>query len=346
MPNTMRTPDGAAGAPAKGGIIPGDPLASGTDFRLKSTLGVGLGGVALLAPFSINHLIQGRMLLGVGTGLIVLAMAAMAWLGRQGHYRPWLVFALITPVTLVFLFEALREQGVIGVLWCFPAILLFYFTLPERQAWLSNAALFAMALPMAWSILDTSVAARVAATLLGVSMFSAIFVRVIAVQQRALEARAVSDALTGLHNRTLLPATLEQAMEQARRTGLPMTLLAFDLDQFKEINDTHGHQAGDAVLQAVAQILQSRIRRSDRAFRLGGEEFLAFLYGTDKEQGFRVAEELRSAVEARTLIPDRPVTVSVGIAAYSGDPDWESWVRRCDENLYGAKARGRNVVVG
>jgi len=190
------------------------------------------------------------------------------------------------------------------------------------------------------------VAARVTATLLGVSMFSAIFVRLIAVQQRTLEARAVSDALTGLHSRTLLPTTLEQAMEQSRRTGIPMTLLAFDLDEFKEINDRHGHDAGDAVLRAVADILRARIRRSDRAFRLGGEEFLAFLYGTDKQQGLQLAEELRSAVESKLLVPHRAVTVSVGMAAYSGDPDWETWETRCDQNLYDAKAKGRNLVVG
>ncbi|MEX2048571.1 MAG: GGDEF domain-containing protein [Gemmatimonadota bacterium] len=313
---------------------------------MKATLGVGLAGVVLLTPFTINHLVQGRTVLAVGTLAIVMAMGAMAWLGRRGRYRPWLVFALFTPVVLVFLFEAFREQAVIGALWCFPAILMFYFTLPEKQAWLSNAALYAMAVPMAWSVVDPSVAARVTATLLGVSVFSAIFVRVIGVQQRALEMRAVSDALTGLHNRTLLPSTLEQAMEQSRRTGLPMTLLALDLDEFKEINDTRGHDVGDAVLRGVADLLRARIRRSDRAFRLGGEEFLAFLYGTDKDQGLRVAEELRSAVQAQSLAADRPVTVSVGIAQYSGDPDWETWVKRCDENLYTAKAKGRNLVVG
>jgi diguanylate cyclase (GGDEF)-like protein len=305
-----------------------------------------VAGVVLLTPFSVNHLLQGRILLGTGTMLIVVVMGAMAWTAWRGRYHPWLVLVGFVPAVLVFLSEAFREQGVIGALWCFPAILAFYFTLPERQAWLSNAALYAVAVPMAWSVLDTPVVARVAATLLGVSMFSAIFVRLIAVQQRALEARAVSDALTGLHNRTLLPTTLEQAMEQSRRTGIPMTLLAFDLDEFKEINDRHGHDAGDAVLRAVADILRSRIRRSDRAFRLGGEEFLAFLYGTDKQQGLQLAEELRSAVESKSLVPHRAVTVSVGIAAYSGDPDWETWVKRCDQNLYDAKAKGRNLVVG
>jgi diguanylate cyclase (GGDEF)-like protein len=190
------------------------------------------------------------------------------------------------------------------------------------------------------------VAARVAATLLGVSAFSAVFVKVIDEQQRALEARAFSDSLTGLHNRALLSLTLEQAMEQSRRTGLPMTLLALDLDWFKAINDALGHQVGDAALRGVADIIRQRIRRSDRAFRVGGEEFLAFLYGTDQEQGRRVAEELRTAVASQPLIPGRSITVSIGVASYSGDQDWESWLRRCDENLYGAKAQGRNSVVG
>jgi diguanylate cyclase (GGDEF)-like protein len=223
---------------------------------------------------------------------------------------------------------------------------MFYFTLPEKMAWAANGALYAMAVPLSATMLELPVAARVAATLLGVSAFSAVFVRVIDEQQRALEQRAFSDSLTGLHNRALLSATLEQAMEQSRRTGLPMTLLALDLDWFKAINDGLGHQAGDAALRGVADILRTRIRRSDRAFRLGGEEFLAFLYGTDQERGRQVAEELRSAVASQPLLPGRSITVSIGVASYSNDRDWETWLKRCDENLYGAKAKGRNAVVG
>jgi len=317
-----------------------------SDFRVRSTLGVAIAGVVLLAPFTVNHISQGRYLLAVGTGIIVLVMAGLAWIGRQDRYHPWLTFGVLTPAMLFFLGVSLIEQGVIGALWCFPAILVFYFTLPERMAWAANAALYALAVPLSLRILELPVAARVAATLLGVSVFSAVFVRVIDEQQRALEARAFSDALTGLHNRALLSVTLEQAMEQSRRTGLPMTLLALDLDWFKAINDGLGHQAGDAALRGVADIIRQRIRRSDRAFRLGGEEFLAFLYGTDQERGRQVAEELRTAVAAQPLIPGRSITVSIGVASYCDDQDWESWLKRCDENLYGAKAQGRNSVVG
>ena len=307
---------------------------------------MGIAGLILLTPFTVNHLQQGRFLLAGGTAVIMGALLAMAWMGLRGRYVPWLAFAGLTPAVLVILAFAIREQGVIGALWCFPTVLVFYFTLPERQAWIANAALYAMAVPTAWVTLAYPVAARVAATLLGVSAFSAIFVRVISAQQRELEERAVTDPLTGLRNRALMATTLEQAMEQSRRSGIPMTLLALDLDDFKAINDAMGHDAGDAVLLGVADIIRARIRRSDEAFRLGGEEFLLFLYGTDAEQGRLLAEDLRRAVESRDLLPGRPVTVSVGVATYDGDAGWESWMRRCDENLYAAKAQGRNLVVG
>jgi diguanylate cyclase (GGDEF)-like protein len=79
---------------------------------------------------------------------------------------------------------------------------------------------------------------------------------------------------------------------------------------------------------------------------MGGEEFLVFLYGTDEDQARQVAEDLRASVEAKPLVPDRPVTVSIGIAAFAGDADRDAWLKRCDANLYGAKAQGRNVVFG
>jgi diguanylate cyclase (GGDEF)-like protein len=307
---------------------------------------VGFAGALLLAPFTINHFRLGRVLLGAGTLVIVGVLAMMAWYGRRGRYSPWLAFVGLTPAILVFLAFSFRDQGVIGALWCFPAMLIFCFTLPEKLAWIANTALIVVAVPAAGTYLDGTIALRVAATLTGVGIFAAIFVRLISVQQAALEARAVTDALTGLHNRALLASTLEQAMEQSRRSGTPMSLLELDLDRFKEINDALGHTTGDAVLSAIADILRERVRRSDRAFRLGGEEFLVFLYGTNAEQARQVAEDLRTTVESRGLAPGRQVTVSVGVAALADEKDWEEWLRRCDENLYGAKAQGRNVVVG
>jgi diguanylate cyclase len=316
-----------------------------TDFRSKSTLGVAVAALFLLTPFAVNNFVQGRYLLGVGSFAIVVILAVSAWGIRRGRdYSSLTLFALV-PAILFFLVFSLRKQGMVGVFWCYPAVLAFYFMLPERKAWVANAGLLAVALPQVWDVIEAPLAARVAATLLAVSIFSAIFVRVITNQQRRLEAQAVTDPLTGLANRTLLRATLEQAIQQSDRTGTPMTLVALDLDRFKAVNDTLGHDAGDTVLRGVGQLLRQRIRRADKAFRLGGEEFLAMLYGTGAEDGQRVAEELRGAIASLPLLPDRPVSASIGVATLQPGEDWMEWMKRSDENLYRAKASGRDRVV-
>jgi diguanylate cyclase len=314
------------------------------DFRRTSNLYVAVAALVLLTPFSINNFFQGRPFLGMGSLAIVAILAFNAWSITRGRFYPSFTLFGLVPAVIFFLVFALRKQGIVGALWCYPAVLSFYFMLPERKAWLANAALLAVALPEAWIVLELPLATRVAATLVAVSAFSAIFVRVIAGQQRRLEAQALTDPLTGLANRTLLRATLEQAIQQNHRTGAPMTLVALDLDHFKSINDTLGHDAGDAVLRGVGDLLHRRIRRADKVFRLGGEEFLALLYGTDAENGERVAEELREAIGSLPLVPGRSVTVSIGVAALRRGEDWAAWMKRSDDNLYRAKSAGRDRV--
>jgi len=316
------------------------------DFRVAATLGVAAAGLLFLTPFAVNNLLQGRYLLGAGSMGIVVILGLDAWDIRRGRFRPWLNHAVLAPAIVFFLVIAFRGQGIVGALWCYPAILSFYFMLPERKAWAANAALLLIAAPQAWVVLEHPIAARVAATLTVVSAFSAIFIRVISVQQRRLQNQAVTDHLTGLPNRVLLDTALEQAVEQARRIGTPMTLLALDLDHFKRINDTLGHAAGDAVLHSLGALLRKRTRRANKAFRLGGEEFVVLLHGTDAEHGRQVAEELRLAVESFPFLPDRTVTISVGLASLASDEPWREWLRRSDEQLYRAKAAGRNRVMG
>ena len=319
---------------------PGQP----SDFLRKSTLGVAITALIFLTPFSINNFFQGRYVLGGGSLAIVIMLAVNAWSTSRGRYHPAFMLSLI-PAILFFLVIAFRKQGIIGALWCYPAVISCYFMLPEKMARLSNIVILCVALPMAWVVLDFPLAARVAATLLAVSIFSAIFVRVIASQQALLQAQAVTDTLTGLSNRVLLGPSLEQAIEQHRRTSAKMSIVALDLDHFKAINDTHGHDAGDSVLRSVGELLGKRIRRSDRAFRLGGEEFLVLLYGTDAENARQFAEELRSAIKTLSLLSGQSVTASLGVATLQPGENWDEWMKRSDENLYRAKAAGRNCVV-
>ena len=216
--------------------------------------------------------------------------------------------------------------------------------LPERKAWLANAVLLAIVIPMSWNGLNHALTARVVATLLAVSVFSAIFVRIISEQQKRLQALAVTDPLTGAFNRTLLERVLDEAVQQHDRSGAAMTLIALDLDHFKAINDSLGHDAGDTVLVEIGALLRRRVRRADKVFRLGGEEFLVFLYGTGAEQAATVAESLRAEIAAHRFLDDRAVTASFGVATLQADENWTAWLKRCDRTLYRAKAAGRNRV--
>ena len=160
------------------------------------------------------------------------------------------------------------------------------------------------------------------------------------------EARAATDALTGLPNRRAVQDTLKRMIAQSGRTLAPMAALVLDLDQFKAINDTYGHDRGDAVLCAVSDVLRRALRTSDFVGRNGGEEFIALLPDTDAEGALEAAEKLRAAV-ARVSLPgiDRPVTTSIGAAVFPHTAaDAQSLLRLADRALYAAKAHGRNRV--
>jgi len=160
--------------------------------------------------------------------------------------------------------------------------------------------------------------------------------------QRRLEELASTDELTGLLNRHACNILIGKLVAEHRREPKPVSMLLADIDHFKRINDTHGHLVGDAVLTAVAHVLQDGLRASDLAVRWGGEEFLLVLKGCDLSEAQRIAENLRAAVAA--LKDPLPVTISVGIARFDGDEAPEQTVDRADGALYRAKSAGRNRV--
>lgn len=157
---------------------------------------------------------------------------------------------------------------------------------------------------------------------------------------------AIIDSLTQVYNRSHLTVSLRSAEARERRFGTPMTIISLDIDHFKSVNDDYGHAAGDHVLQRVVEVLTSRLRDSDQVFRVGGEEFLVLLEGTPESQGVKVADELRQRVASTEILPERPVTVSLGVAQLQRGEDIDNWLKRGDERLYRAKNRGRNMVVG
>ncbi|MCE1235765.1 MAG: PleD family two-component system response regulator [Hyphomicrobiales bacterium] len=161
---------------------------------------------------------------------------------------------------------------------------------------------------------------------------------------------AVTDGLTGLHNRRFMATHMEQALEQAHRHGRDLAVLIADMDHFKSVNDGYGHDAGDAVLRELAERIRGSIRGADLACRYGGEEFVVIMPDTDLDAAGVVAERIRARVAADpfTLPDGRPLprTISIGIGAReSGDDTCETILKRADNGLYVAKEQGRNRVV-
>lgn len=167
---------------------------------------------------------------------------------------------------------------------------------------------------------------------------------------KSLTRQANSDALTGLGNRRWLQNAVSVEINRAARRKQWVWVIAFDLDHFKQINDTYGHAAGDEVLMIVAEATQRQVRPYDLIARIGGEEFCVVTADTGTSFGFAIAERIRSALEAwNPILGGRPAQITASFGVHRGDPTVETFadmLRKADESLYEAKAKGRNVVVG
>ncbi|MGE5490111.1 MAG: diguanylate cyclase [Actinomycetota bacterium] len=166
--------------------------------------------------------------------------------------------------------------------------------------------------------------------------------------QAALQEQAIRDSLTGLFNRRYLDETLEREVARSRREGSPLSLILMDIDHFKRINDTYGHQAGDLALKAVADLLLSDVRAEDVVCRYGGEEFLILLPGMPMSSAVERAEEWCRLIAGASLRHDDielRLTASFGVAAYPEHARVPDQLTQCaDRALYQAKREGRNRV--
>lgn len=316
-----------------------------TDFHLKSTFWLSVTAATLIVPFAIYHLTHQYGGIGIGAVITSLSLYLVAWSCHKKTYKTVYTFIWLTPFTTLFVAYLTDKVGITGTFWCYSTVLLYYFMMSERQAWMSNIIFALVNLPLAWHLFETHEATRFSVTFMLVSAYSAIFLHIVAKQYSELQKQAITDKLTDLYNRTLLKESLEQAIHQANRTNTPFTLIIIDIDHFKKINDELGHELGDYVLKQLGVFLKNFLRDSDKAFRIGGEEFLILLYNTDETNSIGMVEKIRKGIENLSLIPGRTVTVSIGVAGLNSVKDWKQWMRTCDRNLYEAKNSGRNRVV-
>ena len=195
---------------------------------------------------------------------------------------------------------------------------------------------------------DMQTIAFLGAMIFGFLLTMAFAVMMFREKQVELANLAEKDPLTGMNNRLSLDSIADKYMQRAERQGMPLSVVLFDLDHFKRVNDEFGHQVGDRVLSEVARRIGRIIRGEDVAFRFGGEEFLALLPGASLDQAERVAERLRSAIgEAPVDIGEHRLglTASFGVVQYTpGRENWDDCIKRVDDALYRAKRGGRDRI--
>jgi len=316
--------------------------------REKILYRIAIASAVLLTPFGIFNLFIDRVSLGLAILATVGVLAVDARAIHRGR-RPPVPFALLLVPTAAAVAILLLLQPAYGVLWTYPVLLFCYFVLTRGLAVLvSLGLLVGTALLVALNV-DTATAIRVFASLLLTIVIVNIILGVINDLHDRLVAQTVTDPLTGAYNRRHMESCLDEAIERQHRTKASAALLLIDIDQFKPINDRLGHAAGDSVLRTVVALIGDRVRRLDRVFRIGGDEFLLLLPDTDLNAALTVAEDLRARIEAAAMSSVEsgaaPVTVSIGAAVLRSGQRMDAWMQEADAALYRAKQQGRNRVV-
>jgi diguanylate cyclase (GGDEF)-like protein/PAS domain S-box-containing protein len=162
--------------------------------------------------------------------------------------------------------------------------------------------------------------------------------------EKEIQRLAITDSLTQAYNRLKFQEIIRREMDRTKRHDYPLSLLMFDIDHFKSINDTYGHNFGDYILKTLTQIVDRNLREVDYLIRWGGEEFLIITPDTNLRAAQILAERIREAIEKYRFNKDVKITVSFGVTQFNKVDTEDTFVKKADEALYKAKGKGRNCV--
>jgi diguanylate cyclase (GGDEF)-like protein len=354
-----------------GGTPPDDPIETAT--RKVFLIGTPVGIISLLAVWGIGldqhnitvaNIFILPMLASVFLLLVVLYWRHIIQLRTFELilYGIVLSYALVEFASIIMTITFINGSlGPIFTLWLPFVFILGFLVLSTKRALLLSSLFFlAMLILGAASCLHFllyGLAFPDFTLLLQVYTASAFYIAVLylvsRIKERYISERviandlsklAMTDSLTQVDNRRLLTQLLNEEVTRAERHYLPLSVLLFDLDRFKDVNDTFGHNTGDEVLQEVAGQLRLAIRTSDPFGRWGGDEFLVLATNTDGKQAVELAERLRDTLENYHFSTVGKVTASFGVTTYQVGDSPETLIRRADMGLYKAKSCGRNRV--
>ena len=292
----------------------------------------------------IYRLLTGTIVIGLIDAVLVLGIStAVIYAWRSGNTRrPGLFMVIIDTAGAI---ASSSIHGEAGRTWMYVALLSNFFLVDRRVAALFSALALLVLAVHGKSFETTPQMLSFLITAALVSLFAFIFAARTETQRLQLEVLATRDPLTGVDNRRAMERELQMAVETHKRNQTTFGLVMLDLDHFKRVNDQYGHDAGDRVLIAFADLLQKSTRKIDRLFRFGGEEFVLLLPGTDAAGLQIVTTNLLGRIAEELRGPAGPVTSSMGAATLKLDEDWHHWLARADAALYRAKEGGRNRAV-
>jgi diguanylate cyclase (GGDEF)-like protein len=312
---------------------------------LESYLPLILSGAGALgvAPFAVMRFMAGDWLIAIMDTIIVVGFVALGttvYLTRRVRFASIAISILCVTgvVATVYL------RGPQQVYWAYPALMAAFYLIKPREAILLALATLAALIPKLVPSSSSFHTMTILISIIVTCVFAYGFAVANSRQHNQLINMATRDSLTGAGNRRALEIKLAEVLAAFKRNRLPVSLILLDIDHFKKVNDLHGHATGDLILQRITEIVNLRIRVTDSMYRIGGEEFVVVVDGQDIQGAEYLAEQLRTLVEVNELVPDRAVTISLGVAELQADETSSDWLHRADGALYQAKRSGRNAT--
>jgi diguanylate cyclase len=292
-------------------------------------------------PFMILRYMQGEWAAAILDTIIVVGFIALGIYVYKSH-RVRLASYALSFFCMAGVVSTVYIIGPAQVYWVYPALMAVFYLVRPRVAIVLAILTVAALIPRLIGQVDSHSTTTILITIVVMSSFAFAFALITNRQREQLIQLATKDPLTGAGNRRRLDSKLNEVVNSFKRTGTTASMLLIDLDHFKKVNDVHGHAVGDLILKRITEIINFRIRVTDSLYRIGGEEFVVVLEGQTVERAEHLAEQLRTLVEANELVPDQPVTISLGVAELTANETTNDWIQRADEALYRAKHAGRN----
>jgi len=300
----------------------------------------GAGAVGV-TPFAVMRFMNGEYLAGAIDVVIVVGLVTLGTFVYRTRKVRFVSIAL-SVLCICGVVSTVYISGPQQVLWAYPALMAVFYLVKPRESIVFALALIVALIPRLLPEQNDFQTTTIFITIVVMSSFAYAFSIVTNRQRNLLISLATRDPLTGAGNRRALENKMSEVIAAHSRNRAPSSLIILDLDHFKAVNDAHGHATGDQILRRITDIVNLRIRVTDSIYRIGGEEFVVVLEGQDIDGAGHLAEQLRTIVEANELVPDRAVTISLGVAEIRYKETGSDWLHRADEALYQAKRAGRN----